>query len=396
MHKIVENKAARIILKSGREKSARNRHPWLFSGAVGKVSGRAAPGDIVTVVAADGSFIGKGFWNPHSQIRVRVLTFAPEAVDEQWLRRRLQYALVLRRAVVPPQTDAYRLINADGDMLPGLIVDRYADVLVLQISSLGMQRLKPVLLALLQELTDAAHIFEKTEGHSLESEGLKPQVLWHRGGVDAPVIIRENGLRFAVDVREGQKTGFFLDQRDNRRLLGAYAAGKTVLNCFSYSGGFSVYAAQNGAATISVDISEAAIALAKQNFELNNLPAASHGFVAANVFEYLREAAGPFDVIVLDPPAFVKNRQHLQKGARAYKDINRLAMQKIAPGGLLLTCSCSSHVDAGLFRKIVFSAAQEAGRECQILAQPSQPPDHPINIYHPEGEYLKTLLLRIG
>ena len=390
MHKIVENTDARIILKSGREKSARNRHPWLFSGAVGKVSGRAEPGDIVTVVAADGSFIGKGFWNPHSQIRVRLLTFSPEPVDAQWLRRRLQYAVALRDAVVPPQTDA------DGDMLPGLIVDRYADVLVLQISSLGMQRLKPALLALLQELTGAAHIFEKTEGHSLENEGLSPQVMWHLGGVDAPVVIRENGLRFAVDVREGQKTGFFLDQRDNRRLLGAYAAGKTVLNCFSYSGGFSVYAAQNGATTISVDISEAAIALAKQNFELNNLPTAPHGFVAANVFEYLRETAGPFDVIVLDPPAFVKNRHHLQKGARAYKDINRLAMQKTAPGGLLLTCSCSSHVDAGLFRKIVFSAAQEAGRECQILAQPSQPPDHPVNIYHPEGEYLKTLLLRIG
>ena len=199
-----------------------------------------------------------------------------------------------------------------------------------------------------------------------------------------------------MDVREGQKTGFFLDQRDNRQLLGRYAAGKTVLNCFSYSGGFSVYAAKNGADTISVDISEVAIALARQNFELNSLPSAQHRFVAANVFEYLRETAGPFDVIVLDPPAFVKNRHHLQKGARAYKDINRLAMQKIAPGGLLLTCSCSSHVDAGLFRKIVFSAAQEAGRECQILAQPSQPPDHPINIYHLEGEYLKALLLRIG
>jgi 23S rRNA (cytosine1962-C5)-methyltransferase len=396
MHKIVENTAARIILKSGREKSARNRHPWLFSGAVGKVSGRITPGDIVSVFAADGSFIGKGFWNPHSQIRVRLLTFSPESVNEQWFRQRLEYAIALRDEVVPPQTDAYRLVNADGDLLPGLIVDRYADVLVLQISSLGMQRIKPVLLALLQQLTGAAHVFEKTEGHSLENEGLTPQVVWHLGGVDAPVMIRENGLRFAVDVREGQKTGFFLDQRDNRQLLGRYAAGKTVLNCFSYSGGFSVYAAKNGADTISVDISEVAIALARQNFELNSLPSAQHRFVAANVFEYLRETAGPFDVIVLDPPAFVKNRHHLQKGARAYKDINRLAMQKIAPGGLLLTCSCSSHVDAGLFRKIVFSAAQEAGRECQILAQPSQPPDHPINIYHLEGEYLKALLLRIG
>ena len=392
---IVENTSARVVLKPGREKSIYNRHPWLFSGAVEKLDGRAKAGDVVPVYAAKGEFLGKGFWNPHSAIRVRLLTFQQETVDVQFFRARLQNALALRKMLIGTDTNAFRLVNSDGDLLSGLIVDQYDDTLVIQCTSSGMQLHKPMLIDLLKELCNPAQILERSEGNALRNEGLQPVIEWLLGGETPMVDIIENGLKFRVDVKGGQKTGFFLDQRGNRELTGKFAAGKSLLNCFSYSGAFSVYAAVNGATTTSVDISEPAIALAKENFKLNDLPAKSHDFLAANVFDYLREDDARFDMIVLDPPAFVKQKAHIDKGARGYKDINRLAIQKLNPGGLLLTCSCSAYVDRDLFRKIIYSAAQEVGRDCRILAQPAQPADHPINIFHPEGEYLKTLLLQV-
>ncbi len=392
----LENQQARVILKKGRAKSALNRHPWIFSGAIDRLEGGCEGGEIVSVYSAEKRLLGKGFFNPRSQIRVRLLSFADEPVGREFFRGRVRQALELREKLVPAHTTACRLVHSEGDFLPGLVVDRYGDVLAAQCSSLGIAKLKPLMVEILKELLRPSAIFERSEGSALREEGLAPLKQSLFGEPPGLVEILENNLRFRVDVLEGQKTGFYLDQRDNRRLIGELAAdGKSLLNCFSYSGGFSVYAALRGAATTSVDASEAALSLAKENFGLNGLNPEDHRFVPGNVFEFLREPSESYDIIILDPPAFVKHKKDLEKAARGYKDINRLAIKQVNSGGLLLTCSCSHFLNRDLFRKIVFAAAQEAGRNVQILAQPGQPPDHPVNIFHPEGEYLKTLLLRV-
>lgn len=392
----LENQQARVILKKGRAKSALNRHPWIFSGAIDRVEGGCEGGEIVPVYSAEKRLLGKGFFNPRSQIRVRLLSFEDGPVGREFFQRRIQQALELREKLIPAHTTACRLLHSEGDFLPGVVVDCYGEVLAAQFSSLGMAKLKPLMVEILRELLHPAAIIERSEGASLQEEGLAPVKQLLFGEQPGLVEILENDIRFRVDVLEGQKTGFYLDQRDNRRLIGELAAGnKTVLNCFSYTGGFSVYAALRGAATTSVDASEAALALAKENFGLNGLNPEDHRFIPGNVFEFLREPPQSYDVIILDPPAFVKHKKDLEKAARGYKDINRLAIKQVNSGGLLLTCSCSHFLNRDLFRKIVFSAAQEASRNVQILAQPGQPPDHPVNIFHPEGEYLKTLLLRV-
>lgn len=392
----LENKQARIILKRGRSRSLKNRHPWLFSGGVERIEGAFQPGDIVSVFDSENHFLGKGFINPNSQIRVRLLTFRDEEIDSAFFQRQIEHSLRLREMFIPPQTTAYRLVHSEGDFLPGLIVDRYNDLLVTQFNTLGMFRIKENIVAILQELLHPQTIVEKSEASALREEGLKPVKEILHGDAPGIVTIEENGIKFLVDIMEGQKTGFFLDQRDNRRITGNLAAGKKVLNCFSYTGSFSIYAALNGATTTtSLDSSEPALSLAQQNFPLNGLDATAHQFVAGNAFEFLREMQDTYDIIILDPPAFVKHKKDVEKGARGYKDINRLAIKQVQNGGLVLTCSCSSFVGWDLFRKIIFSAAQEARRSVQILARPGQPPDHPINIYHPEGEYLKTFLLRV-
>ncbi|RMI19224.1 MAG: class I SAM-dependent rRNA methyltransferase [Calditrichaeota bacterium] len=395
MHKDLENRNARAIIKGEKLRSLRNRHPWIFSGAVERIEGEFQSGDILSVYAPDGRFLAKGFVNLHSQIRIRALTFREETITPDFFRRRMAEAMSFRRTFVPPQTTAYRLIHSDGDLLPGLIVDRYADVLVVQFNSLGIARLRPLVIEWLVETLRPRAIVERSEARILSEEGLEQvrQVLY--GEAPAEVEILEHGVKFVVDVVEGQKTGFFLDQRENRRMIGELAAGKRLLNCFSYSAGFSVYAALRGAITTSVDISEPAIEMARRNFEINGLEVSRHRFVVANVFEYLREMEEPYDVIILDPPAFVKQRKHVARGAQGYKDINRLAILNSIIGGLILTCSCSAHVSWDLFQKIIFSAAREAGRNVQILGKQSQPVDHPINVYHPEGEYLKSMLLRV-
>lgn len=390
-----ENKQARVILKKGREKSLRNRHPWVFSGAVERMEGSFQNGDVLPVYNSETHFMGKGFVNTRSQIRVRLLSFEDKEIGPVFFRQRIKRALDLRDRFIPPQTSACRLVHSEGDLLPGLIVDRYGDALTVQFNTLGMFRIKAHIIKILIELLNPSSITEKSEAASLQEEGLAPlkEVLY--GESPGIVQIEENGLKFFVDIPEGQKTGFFLDQRDNRRMIGELAAGKKLLNCFAYSGGFSVYAARNGAATTSLEISEPALALAKQNFSLNGWDPAGHQFICGNVFEFLREVQETYDIIVLDPPAFVKHKKDVEKAARGYKDINRLAMKRVGDGGLVLTCSCSSFLNWDLFQKIIFSAAREAGRSVQILARPGQPADHPLNIYHPEGEYLKTFLLRV-
>ncbi len=390
-----ENKAARVVLKKGRARSVNNFHPWIFSGAVDRIEGEFTPGDIVTVVSYDGKFQAKGFVNPLSQIVVRLLSFRDEPIDDDFFRKRLQQAMAFRQQMVEPHTNAYRLVHGDGDLISGLVVDRYDRAVVIQLVSRGVSRLRDKWVEWIGELLRPEVIVERSETMGMEREGLTPirQILY--GNLDGPVEIVENGVRFLVDLWEGQKTGFFLDQRDNRQRMAQLAAGKRMLNCFSYTGGFSVAAALKGAQTVSVEISETAQQIARENFRLNGLNPDDHQFVNANVFEYLRTLDESFEVIVLDPPAFVKKKANLTKGARGYKDINRLAMEKIAPDGLLLSCSCSHYVDWDLFQKILFSAARESGRQVQIIGRFGQPPDHAINIYHPESEYLKSFLLRV-
>lgn len=389
---------AELIIRKGREKSLYKRHPWLFSGAIEEVIGEPQPGEMVSLKARNGESLGQGFYNPNSQIAVRMLSFGASRFDQTLLKERLQRAIAFRKTLLP-HTQAQRLVHGEADGLPGLVVDQYHDLLVLQFSSLGMSLLKAELLALLPALLEpfapVRLIVERSESPALKEEGMEPfkGVLWGEGPSQTEVL--ENDVKFAVDVLEGQKTGFFIDQRDNRALIGQLAAGKKLLNCFSYTGGFSLYAALKGAQTTSIEISAAAQALAQQNFQLNGLDPTAHEFVTANVFDSLRELPPEFDVIILDPPAFVKNKQHLKKACRAYQDINRLAMRQSKPDGLLLTCSCSHYMDSELFQKIIFSAALEAGREVQLLQRLGHPIDHPVALSHPEGEYLKAFLLRV-
>ncbi|MBN2365121.1 MAG: class I SAM-dependent rRNA methyltransferase [Calditrichaeota bacterium] len=390
-----QNLKCRVYLKKGRDKSVRNYHPWIFSGAVQKVNGSFNPGDIVGVYSNEGQFLAKGFLNPGSQIRIRILTFEDESIDDQFLHNRLTQALQLRMHSPFLHTTAYRIINGDGDYMPGLIVDCYNDILVMQIFSLGMHRLRRHLMTLLKSVFKPAAIVERSEGSALAEEGLSAENGIIYGELPNKIIIQENNIRYVVDVLNGQKTGFFLDQRDNRLRISALAENKRLLNCFSYTGGFSVAAAQKGASTTSVDVSASALEIAKQNFSLNGLESSKHEFVEMNAFNYFSGNKDVYEVIVLDPPAFIKKRSHLPRGARAYQEINKQALQILEPEGILLSCSCSAHVSWELFQKILFSAAKESGRKVRIIGKFSQPLDHPVNIYHPEGEYLKSFLLSV-
>jgi len=383
-----------LYLKRGREKPLLNQHPWVFSGGIQRLEGEPQAGDVVAVRASDGTLLGQGFYHPESQIRVRMLCFDSRPIDAEFFQQRLQRAVGWRLAHLS-DTDARRLVHAEADGLPGLVVDQYADVLVLQISTAGMQQRKELLCEALRQLCNPRLIVERSEAPALAAEGLEPvrAVIWGAGSTE--VMITEAGVRLELDVLQGQKTGFFVDQRDSRILLGKLSKGKNLLNCFAYTGGFSVHAALQGASCTSVEISQKAQDQAMRNFALNGLDPANHHFETANVFDFLRDMQPAYDVIILDPPAFVKQRKHLPKACRAYQDINRLAMFQSRPDGLLLTCSCSHYLDWDLFQKILFAAALEAGREVQIIQRLGQPMDHPVSLFHPEGEYLKAFLLRV-
>jgi 23S rRNA (cytosine1962-C5)-methyltransferase len=391
-------KTIRCFLKEEKEKPLEGFHPWVFSGAIDRIDDDYEVGDIVKVYSAKERFLGVGYLNPRSQIAIRMLAFDDIEITPGFFEKRIQNAISLRERFLPPATNACRLIHAEGDFLPGLVVDQYADYLVVQILTAGMEKWKDVIVKSLQHITAAKGIFERNDSEWREWEGLEKRV-GKLHGQEPPdfVEIQENGLHFIVDIHHGQKTGFFIDQRSNRKLIGEVSSGRRVLNCFSYSGGFSVYAAKGGAAeTVSVDSSEEALNTARANFKKNGLRADDSSFVQADVFEYLRSSRQEFDIIILDPPAFCKSKHQIQQAARGYKDINLFAMKRIAKGGLLFTCSCSSHIDPDLFQKIIFGAAKDARRKVRILAKTSHSFDHPISVFHPEGEYLKGLLCEIG
>ncbi len=393
---MLENTSATVVLKKGRAKSVKNYHPWVYSGAIDRVEGEYQPGDIVRVVSYDGQFQAKGFINPKSQIFLRLLTFRDEPIDAAFFERRIHQAFRQRLRLLPDHTNAFRVVNSDADRLSGLIVDYYNGVVVVQINSRGMDRLRPVLVSALQRIIEPTGILERSESPSRKDEGLSPQkgLLW--GEVPDRHPIEENCIKFWVDLKEGQKTGFFLDQRDNRQRIGRLASRhKRLLNLFSYSGGFSVYAALAGIPTISVDISEPALELARENFRLNGLNPDEHQFIVANVFEFLRQTEERYDFVVLDPPAFIKKKRHIAQGTRGYKDINLMAIKKMDSGGVLLSCSCSHYLDWGLFQKVLFAAAQDAERQVQIIGRFGHALDHPVSIFHPEGEYLKAFLVQV-
>lgn len=387
-----------IILKPGREKSLLNRHPWVFSGALEHEPEGIAPGAVVDVTDVNGRFLGRGTYNPASQIRVRVFTFRDEALDADWFRQRLREAEGWRRDLLPPDTNAFRVLFGEADHVPGLIVDRYDRGLVVTFATAGADYLREIILEALIDACRPDWIMERSTGGYRKEEGLPPRVEVVYGDVPGePVRIRENGHAFLVDVRAGQKTGFFLDQRESREALGQMARGRTVLNAFGYSGAFSVYALAGGARrAVTVDLSEDAMSLARQNHEINGQTVGPEDLVIADIFNFLREDQTDFDLIVLDPPAFAKSKAALVRATRGYKDINWLAMRRLPPGGLLFTFSCSGHVTADLHRKILFAAALDAHREVQILRILGHGLDHPLNVYHPEGEYLTGFICRVG
>ena len=393
-----------IYLKQGREKPVRNGHPWIFSGAIQRVDGRSEPGEPCRVHAAGGALLGHGYYNGNSSITVRMLTRGDLPFSPELLRTRLEHSFAARETLSGSSaTDSYRLVNSEGDFLPGLIVDRYGSGLCVQILTAGMEKMRREILAALSALPlfrrqdqDPAFIFERSDTEACRREGIVPHEGLLQGLMPAELAIRENGISILVDLALGQKTGFFFDQRENRELLRRYAAGRRCLDCFAYSGGFSLNALAGGAASvIAVDSSQNAVERCGANFTLNGFTDPRTSTVCADIFDYLRNTPVESDLIVLDPPKFARHQSEVAKAARGYKDINLLAMKKMRPGGLLFTFSCSSAVDSRLFRQIVFAAASDSGRDIQLLHLLSAGPDHPVSIAHPEGEYLKGLVLRV-
>lgn len=387
-----------IQLKRGRERSLKRRHPWIFSGAVEKASGEA--GDTVQVLDSAKKALARAAYSPQSQIRARVWTFDPdEEVDAQFFRGRLEKALALREALpAAKHTNALRLVHGESDGLPGLVVDRYADVLVAQFLAAGVERWRDPILDLLVELTGCAAIYERSDAEVRKLEGLEARAGFARGNRNAarcPII--EYGLNFRVDVEQGQKTGFFLDQRENRACVRALAAGRDVLDGFCYTGGFSIAALAGGAKRITaIESSAAALDVARENLAANPLDASRIEFRQADVFaelRKLRDSGARFDLIILDPPKFAPTAAQVKKAARAYKDINLWALKLLAPGGLLATFSCSGGVSAELFQSIVAGAALDAGAEAKIIDRFTAAADHPVALEFPEGEYLKGLLV---
>lgn len=388
----------RVRLKPGKEKPLKAFHPWIFSGAIDEIDDSYQPGSLVKIYSSHNDFLGTGYINPASQIAIRMLTFETEEIDVNFFVKRFNAAKSLRNNLLSSNTNACRQIHGEGDCLPGLTLDQYGDFLALQFTTLGMNHLRELILNALEQVYSFKGIYEREDeiAGDIEEFKIMPGVV---RGEEPPelVEIKENGYRFYVDIKTGQKTGFFLDQRENRKLIELFCKDKRVLNCFSYTGGFSIYAAKAGAKSItSVDIQDKAMELARKNFELNDLKGGSYQFVKADVFDFLREDNNQYDLIILDPPAFCKQKKHLEKACRGYKDINLFAMKKLLPRGLLFTSSCSHYISPDLFQKIIFGAAKDAGVKAQIITKTSHAFDHPINIYHPEGEYLKGLLLRIS
>lgn len=395
---------ARLILQPGKERSVLRRHPWLFAGSVERLEGRARSGDTVEVASERGEILAKAAWSPNSQIRARVWSFDPaETIDDAFFKRRVAQAVARREAL--PQLrgqQGLRLLHGESDGLPGVIADRYGDTVVLQLTSAGAEKWRNAIVAALVKATGCARVFERSDSDVRGLEGLEPRTgFLHGEPAPGPLVIEEHGVRLAVDIAAGHKTGFYLDQRDNRLLTRTLAAGRRVLNCFCYTGGFSLQALAGGAShVLSIDSSGPALAGARANLALNpRLPAGRAAWHEADVFSALRElrAAGErFDLVILDPPKFAPSAAHVDRAARAYKDINLLGLRLLKPEGLLMTYSCSGGIGLELFQKIIAGAAIDAGVDARILQRLAAAPDHPVALSVPEGEYLKGLLCQVG
>ena len=390
-------------LKPHREESLQSGHQWIFSGALQQPPTWVEAGELLDVKSSTGQFVARGYYNPQTDIAIRILTRdSEEEINLAFLRRRVRQAVTLRQVFEPGVTNAYRLINAEGDGLPGLVVDRYAEILVAQIHTRGMEQLRPLLLEALMEETGTRGILLRNDGQSRQREGLlleEPAVV--AGAVPTQVTVRENNVLFEVDPWSGQKTGLFLDQRDKREALRKYSRGKRVLNCFSYTGGFSVYAALSDSATqtVSVDISAPAIESAHQHFVLNGLDPDQHEFHTANVFDYLegaRQRGELFDVVVLDPPAFAKTQGARTQALKAYRRLNGLGMEVLRPGGILLSCSCSGSIGMDDVLGVLANSAQRLHRSVQLLESYTHGVDHPVHLAMPETAYLKSLFCRVN
>ena len=393
-----------VHLRRGKEESLQRCHPWVFSGAIESITEGLKPlaeGDIVDVVTKQGEFIARGHWQIGS-IAVRVLTFEKENIDQQWWNRRIAAALGIRKALSlsdSKDTTCYRLVHGEGDLLPGLVIDIYERTAVVQCHSVGMYHSRAAIAEALREAygEELEAIYDKSS-QTLPFKadlGAIDGYLWGRAS-ERDNIVLENGLKFKVNWEEGQKTGFFIDQRENRDLVRQYSRGRKVLNTFCYTGGFSVAALAGGAReVVSIDLSERAVKLADENVRINFGDDAPHQAIACNAVEYLKDIDDSYDLIILDPPAFAKHHKVLGNALQGYKKINARAMEKIRPGGILFTFSCSQAVSRDLFRTTIFTSAAIAKRKVRIIGQLTQPADHPINIYHPEGEYLKGLVVYV-
>ena len=392
----------KIFLRRGKEESLLRRHPWIFSGAIERVEcdGELSEGALVDVYTSKGDFIARGHYQIGS-IAVRVLTFEQEDINDAWWRNRVASAFDVRRTLDltdNPQTTCYRLIHGEGDLLPGLVVDVYGTTAVVQCHSVGMYLSRESIAKAIREVygEKISAIYDKSASTVPFKANLNAVDGYLYGSAEKDNVVLENGHKFLVNWEEGQKTGFFIDQRFNRHLVGEYAKGRTVLNTFCYTGGFSVYALAGGAKEVcSIDASERAVRLVDENIKLNFGADAPHTSLACDAVEYLKDIGDKYDMIILDPPAFAKHHKVLGNAMQGYKRLNARALSQIKSGGILFTFSCSQAVSKELFRTTVFTAAAIAGRKVRILHQLTQPTDHPINIYHPEGEYLKGLVLYV-
>src|ERR1700744_522340 len=390
-----------VILKKGKEKAVYQRNPWVFSGAIERIKGKPANGDVVRLTDSKGEFMAYGFYNDQSRVALRLLEWDESVeINEQWFRNKVATAVHSRQSVLNANTNTCRLIFSESDYLPGLIVDKYGDHLAVQVLTSGIEKMMPVIIDELQRLLNPLSIFDKSDASSRSHEGLETtNVVLFGSEPPESVEVKENNVIYNINIAEGQKSGFYCDQRDNRKIVAAHAKGKKVLDCFCYTGGFTLNALHNGAASVtSVDSSALAIETLKENIKLNTLDTRKHTAIQSDVNKQLRvfkEQDEKFDIIVLDPPKYAPSRSALDRASRAYKDLNRLAMLLLNNGGLLATFSCSGAMDMETFKQVLAWAALDAGKQVQFIHQFCQPEDHPVRASFPEGEYLKGLLCRV-
>lgn len=389
------NDERRVVLKPGREKPLLQKHPWIFSGAINSFP-TFENGEVLPVHASSGEFLAKAYFHRENSISGRVLTFSNEST-RYLIDQKLSHAIALREKMFDREsTNCYRLINAEGDGIPGLIIDIYDDLAVLQANTCGIEKLKALIVETLLKKMKLRGIYEKSQSGARREEGLSDAVGTLYGECPKEILVKENGLMFLVGIEEGQKTGFFLDQREMRQLIQNLSKNKRVLNGFSYTGGFSLFALKGGAESVtSIDSSAEACRYAMENTLLNHLSLSQHKVIRSDVFDYLSQNQNPFDIVILDPPAFAKKRQEVNDACRGYKEINRRAFEMMPPDSYLLTCSCSHFIDENLFQQLIFQSAIEAKREVVICSRHIQAMDHPISLFHPEGGYLKSLLLHV-